>query len=149
MASPPSAASEYDPKNDPTRKPQKTKDPGWKYAYWPNLSNKDEVACTLCGGSVRGGIKRLKQHLAGGFGDAKICPKVSTEIRMEMAAYLEANKRRRPLFLEDEDGEAEVVEVASSGPPVSEAQQNESSQAAMVHPSSGTTAKRRQSTIQL
>ena len=149
MASPPSAASEYDPKNDPTRKPQKTKDPGWKYAYWPNLSNKDEVACTLCGGSVRGGIKRLKQHLAGGFGDAKICPKVSTEIRKEMAAFLEANKRRRPLFLEDEDGEAEVVEVASSGPPVSEAQQNESSQAAKVHPSSGTAAKRRQSTIQL
>ena len=79
----------------------------------------------------------------------KNCPKVSTEIRKEMAAYLEANKRRRPLFLEDEDGEAEVVEVASSGPPVSEAQQNESSQAAKVHPSSGTTAKRRQSTIQL
>ena len=87
MASPPSAASEYDPKNDPTRKPQKTKDPGWKYAYWPNLSNKDEVACTLCGGSVRGGIKRLKKHLAGGFGDAKICPKVSTEIRKEMAVF--------------------------------------------------------------
>ena len=62
---------------------------------------------------------------------------------------MEANKRRRPLFLEDEDGEAEVVEVASSGPPVSEAQQNESSQAAKVHPSSGTAAKRRQSTIQL
>jgi len=79
----------------------------------------------------------------------KNCPKVSTEIRKEMAAYLEANKRRRPLFLEDEDGEAEVVEVISSGPPVSEAQQNESSQATKVHPSSGTAAKRRQSTIQL
>jgi hypothetical protein len=122
MASPPSIVSAYDPKTDPTRKLQRSKDPGWKYAYWSNLSNKDEVACTLCGGSVRGGIKRSKQHLAGGFGDAKICEQVSTEIRKEMAAYLEPNKRRRPLFLEDEDGEAEVVEVTAD-----EAQQNESS----------------------
>ncbi|CAD6267769.1 unnamed protein product [Miscanthus lutarioriparius] len=41
-------------------------DPGQKYAYWPNLSNKDVVTCTLCGHSFYGGIKRLKQHLAGG-----------------------------------------------------------------------------------
>lgn len=66
--------------------------------------------------------KKVEEHLAGGFGDAKICEQVSTEIRKEMAAYLEPNKRRRPLFLEDEDGEAEVVEVTAD-----EAQQNESS----------------------
>ncbi|KAF0891604.1 hypothetical protein E2562_010593 [Oryza meyeriana var. granulata] len=137
MASPPSIGSEYDPKNDLARKQRKSTDPGWKYAYWPDLGNKDEVACTLCGGSVRGGIKRLKQHLAGGFGDAKICPKVGTDLRREMAAYLEANKRRRPLFLEAEDVEAEVVEVSANGAsvsvngaaPISEPQQSESSQA--------------------
>ncbi|KAF0909864.1 hypothetical protein E2562_000176, partial [Oryza meyeriana var. granulata] len=155
MASPPSIGSEYDPKNDLARKPRKSTDPGWKYAYWPDLGNKDEVACTLCGGSVRGGIKRLKQHLVGGFGDAKICPKVGTDLRREMAAYLEANKRRRPLFLEAEDVEAEVVEVSANGAsvsvngaaPVSEPQQSESSQAAKVQPSSRTAAKRRQATI--
>ena len=115
MASPPSIASEYDPKNDPARKPQKSKDLGWKYGYWPNLQNKDEVKCTLCGTSVRGGIKRLKQHLAGGYGDAVLCEskELTTEIRKEMSAYLEANKRKRPLFLEEDDGESKVVEVTA------------------------------------
>jgi len=83
----------------------------------------------------------LKQHLAGGFGDAKICERVSTEVRKEMAAYLESNKKRRPLFLEDEDGE-EVVEVTAD-----EAQQNGTSQASKVRPSLGTAAKRRQATL--
>ena len=92
MASPPSIASQYDPKTDPAQKPKRSTDPGWKYAYWPELSNKDKIACLLCGGEVRGGIKRFKQHLAGGYGDAKICPQVSTEIRREMTAYLESNK---------------------------------------------------------
>ena len=144
MASPPSIASEYDPKNDPARKPQKSKDLGWKYGYWPNLQNKDEVKCTLCGTSVRGGIKRLKQHLAGGYGDAVLCEskELTTEIRKEMSAYLEANKRKRPLFLEeDDDGESEVVEVTTE-----QASENRS-QALKVQPSSGTAAKRRQATL--
>ena len=144
MASPPSIASEYDPKNDLARKPHKSKDLGWKYAYWPNLQNKDEVKCTLCGTSVRGGIKRLKQHLAGGYGDAVLCEskELTTEIRKEMSAYLEANKRKRPLFLEeDDDGESEVVEVTTE-----QASENRS-QALKVQPSSGTAAKRRQATL--
>ncbi|CAD6242871.1 unnamed protein product [Miscanthus lutarioriparius] len=123
--------SGYDPKNDPARKPQRSKDPAWRFGYWPNLQNKDEVACTLCGGSVRGGIKRLKQHLTGGYGDAKLCSGVNIEVRREMAAYLDANKRKRPLVLDDE-----VVEVAK----------NEA--AAAVQPSSGTTTKKRQASLQ-
>ena len=50
MASPPSIGSQYDPKTDPARKPKRSTDPGWKYAYWPELSNKDKIACLLCGG---------------------------------------------------------------------------------------------------
>ena len=69
--------------------------------------------------------------MAGGYGDAKLCLSVSTEIRREMAAYLDANKRKRPLVLDDE-----VVEVAA----------NEA--AAAVQPSSGTTAKKRQASLQ-
>ena len=52
--------------------------------------------------------------MAGGYGDIVLCPKVTTEIRKEMEAYLQ-KKRRRPLFLdgiEEEDGEDEVVAVA-------------------------------------
>ena len=66
MASSSSIISNYDPRTDLARK-GKSADPGWKYGYWPNLQNKDVVACTLCDVSLTGGIKRLKQHLAGGY----------------------------------------------------------------------------------
>ena len=69
-------------------------DPGWKYAYWPNLCNRDVVTCTLCGHSFYGGIKRLKQRLAGGFGDKKKCTMTSTAIRKEMRDDLETTRRR-------------------------------------------------------
>jgi hypothetical protein len=71
------------------------------------------VECTLCGQVVSGGIKWLKQHLAGAYGDAKLCPKASIGLRKEMTSYLEANKRKRPMFL-DEDEDDEVVEVAAT-----------------------------------
>jgi hypothetical protein len=43
MASSSSITSDYDPKIDPARKGN-LEDTGWKYAYWPNLQNKDVVA---------------------------------------------------------------------------------------------------------
>ena len=54
--------------SDKSRK-AKSNDPGWKYAWWPNVTNKDLVQCFLCGHKNKGGIKRLKQHLIGGFRD--------------------------------------------------------------------------------
>ena len=53
-----------------------------------------------------------------------------------MAAYLDANKRKRPLVLDDE-----VVEVAANEAPANEA-------AAAVQPSSRTAAKKRQTSLQ-
>jgi len=61
---------------------------------------------------------------------------VSTEIRREMAVYLDANKRKRPLVLDDE-----VVVAAANEAPANEA-------AAAVHPSSGTAAKKKQASLQ-
>ena len=110
-----SEAPDYDPKTDPARK-AKSNDPGWKYAYWQDPARRDWVTCILCGNEAWGGIKRFKQHLVGGYEDIVLCPKVTTEIRKEMEAYLE-KKRRRPLFLdgiEEEDGEDEVVAVAAA-----------------------------------
>ena len=83
MASPSSIINNYDPRTDLARKGNSA-DPGWKYGYWPNLQNKDVVACTLCGVSLFGGIRRLKKHLAGGFGDTMMCKKTTTAIRVEM-----------------------------------------------------------------
>ena len=67
MASPPSVNNEnYDPKTNKVRK-ARSNDPGCKYGYWANLENRDQVTCTLCDTMVHGGIKRLKQHLVGGW----------------------------------------------------------------------------------
>ena len=57
--SPASVNGENDPTTDKARK-AKSDDPGWKYGYWANLSNRNEVTCILCGIPQKGGIKRLK-----------------------------------------------------------------------------------------
>jgi hypothetical protein len=98
MASPSSVNNvNYDPKTDKARKAS-SNDPGWKYGYWANLANRDQVTCTLCDTIVSGGIKRLKQHLAGGYGDTKICSNTTTAIRKEMRDYLESKRRKRAIF---------------------------------------------------
>jgi hypothetical protein len=135
MASSPLTNDDYDPATDPARK-AKSKDPVWAYGYWPNLQNRDHVTCILCKTVVCGGIKRLKQHLAGGYGDTTMCNNTTTAIRKQMKEYLESNKRRRPIFLTDQVDDGDVVEVDAIV-----ATQT-------VQPSSGTAAKRRNSVLQ-
>jgi hypothetical protein len=67
----------YDPKTDPKRK-AKSKDPAWKYCYWPDLNKKDAVKCILCGKIVHAGTRRLKQHLVGGYGEDSKCLNTTT-----------------------------------------------------------------------
>jgi hypothetical protein len=138
----------YDPKTDPARK-AKSNDPGWKYAYWQDPARRDWVTCILCGHEGSGGIKRFKQHLAGGYGDIVLCEKVTTEIRIEMETYLQ-KKRRRPLYLdgiEEEDGEPEdaVVEVSAAD---AQAAAAATPKVAAKKPSSGTAAKKRHAIYQ-
>jgi len=47
-------------------------------------------------------IQRLKQHLAGGFGDTKICTMTTAAIRKEMRGDMETS-RRRTASLDDID----------------------------------------------
>ena len=146
-ASPASVAAEYDPKTDPKRRPANSKDPGWEFGYWENPNDRDKVTCKMCSKKIPGGIKKFKQHLAGGYGDVILCPGSSTELRKRMKEYLDGNKRRRPLYLDEQENEEDedVVEVV----------QEEASRAATANsqvttkvPSSGTASKRRQSTLQ-
>ena len=107
------------------------------------------MTCILCGNEALGCLKRFKQHLAGGYGDIVLCPKVTTEIKKEMEAYLQ-KKRRRPLFLdsiEEEDGEDEVVEVAAADVQAG-ADGGATPKPAAKKPSSRTAAKRRHATYQ-
>ncbi|VFQ83330.1 unnamed protein product [Cuscuta campestris] len=127
-------AETIEPRDNPDHR-AKSNDPGWKYAFWPDLTNKDAIECKLCDKVLRGGIKRLKQHLKGGYDDTTICPKTTTPIRQEMGNYLLANKRNKTLILNedgldgDDEGEVRLRSNVSS--------------AESVHPSSGTSMKRK------
>jgi hypothetical protein len=79
----------------------------------------------------------LKEHLAGGYADTIMCSKTTTEIRKEMRAYLEKNKRNRPIFLDDDDGGHGQQQQDEEG------QVEDSSEKTVVQPSSRTAAKRR------
>ena len=61
------------------------------------------MTCKMCSKKIPGGIKKFKQHLAGGYGDVILCPGSSTELRRRMKAYLDGNKRARPTFLDDQE----------------------------------------------
>ncbi|CAD6263817.1 unnamed protein product [Miscanthus lutarioriparius] len=137
---------------DPSRPPQvfarqiqkrkaKSSDPKWKYGFWPEIGNRDLVECILCGTRVKSGIKRLKEHLVGGYGDALKCEKTTTAIAAEMDAALVMGRRRRALNLDDDDG-VQVVEIQNN---VNASSQ--SSGTTVQHPSSGTASKRKQSTL--
>ncbi|XP_043693373.1 uncharacterized protein LOC122643867 [Telopea speciosissima] len=107
------AGSGIDPSKDPKRK-AKSNDPGWKYGFWPNLEDKNCVKCILCGVDTKGVIKRLKQHLIGGYGDVAKCTKTTAAIATEMREAILKNKKRRMEIL-DVDGEDLPVEGAEEG----------------------------------
>ncbi|KAM0854818.1 hypothetical protein ACQ4PT_050198 [Festuca glaucescens] len=118
-------AEAYDPKKDPKRR-AKSKDPGWKYAYWPT-EDKQVVECLLCGKVMSSGIKRLKQHLLGGYGDVLVCEKTTTKIMKEMQAWIDKKRRKMPLGIDDSeeqeggDQNDEVEEVVAVGQQASQA----------------------------
>jgi hypothetical protein len=120
---------------DPKRR-ARSNDPGWKYGYWTEIGNRDKVTCNLCQTITAGRIKRLKEHLAGGYADTIMCSKTTTEIRKEMRTYLEKNKRNRPIFLDDDGGHGQQQQEE-------EGQVGDNSDKTVVQPSSGTAAKRR------
>lgn len=96
---------------DPKRKAN-SKDPGWKFGFWPVEGKKELVQCILCKKEVHAGIKRFKQHLAGGYGDAGKCPNATAAIRKEMRDYLVANSRT-PIVLIQQQAQEEAGEAAA------------------------------------
>jgi len=91
---------------DPKRK-AKSRDPGWKYGFWPDSLKKEMVQCIFCKKVVPAGIKRFKQHLAGGYGDTIKCPKAPELISKEMSIYLKKNARSVIVQVDEGEGEGE------------------------------------------
>lgn len=103
------AVEPYDPSKDPKRRATKSKDPAWKYSFWPVIEKKDLLQCMLCDKKVYAGVARMKRHLGGGFSDVENCPKATPEIRKEMHDYIKANtKKFKSMELDlDEGGDTE------------------------------------------
>ena len=63
------------------------------------------MQCIFCKKVVPSGIKRIKQHLAGGYGDAVKCSKAPEMVRKDMHAYLK--KKSRTVLVQLDEGEQE------------------------------------------
>ena len=76
-------------------KKRKTKpsDPGWKYRFWLDIGKKEFIQCIFCKKVVPSGIKRFKQHLAGGYSDVVKCGEAPELVRREMNGYLVTRSR--------------------------------------------------------
>jgi hypothetical protein len=84
------------------------------------------VQCIFCQKVVPAGIKRFKQHLAGGYGDTEKCPTADVVVRKEMSDYLKKNARIQappPPGRTDREAEAEsegeIEEVSATAVPSS------------------------------
>ena len=99
------ADEHYDPFKDPKRRPTKSKDPAWKYAFWPDLNKRLLPQCNLCGKQITSGPCRMKKHLAGRFTIVSMCSKTTPEIRKEMHDYLRTHSFRFKNLDGDEGGD--------------------------------------------
>jgi hypothetical protein len=77
---------------EPSRR-AKSQDPGWKYAWWPDLKDKNVLQCLLCGKKTSAGIKRQKEHLIGGYPNTTKCPKTTRDIAGEMLQWIAKSGR--------------------------------------------------------
>lgn len=101
------ADEHYDPSKDPARKPRRSKDPAWKYAFWPDLQDKLTLQCVLCGKNITSGVLRMKKHLGGGYTEVRMCLKATDEIRKEMHLYMKTNSTKfKAMQLDGDEVEA-------------------------------------------
>ncbi|CAM8979647.1 unnamed protein product [Rhodiola kirilowii] len=105
--------------NAPVRK---SNDPGYKYGR--HMENKTIWICNFCNDKTSGGICRLKQHLAGGYRNAKSCEKCPAYVREEVIAYMKGKKDAREAsntmpdmsqYIGDEDCDEEEVDCQNLG----------------------------------
>ena len=71
------------------------KDPRWKYTCLPNEKDFNTIICIFCYKVTKGGIYRHKQHLIGGYKNAKKCRKCSKHVREEMEEYMSTKKSQK------------------------------------------------------
>ncbi|XP_078174452.1 uncharacterized protein LOC144568097 [Carex rostrata] len=66
-----------------------------KYGRLTNKNDTNTIKCLLCNQTNKGGINRLKNHLAGIRGNIRKCPKADPEVQREIREYLETLKKKQ------------------------------------------------------
>ncbi|RVW19008.1 hypothetical protein CK203_095024 [Vitis vinifera] len=71
------------------------RDPGWKYGRLVNEKDLNTIICIFCEKVTKGGIYRHKQHLVGGYRNAKKFRKCPEHVREEMEEYMSSKKNQK------------------------------------------------------
>src|SRR5262245_25776743 len=69
-------------------------DIGWHFGT-PIAGNRNNITCKICEKVIRGGITRLKQHIAHYKGQVAGCPRVTTFVRENMMKLLMDGKAKK------------------------------------------------------
>lgn len=95
--------------NAPSCFKRKSEDVGWKYGYLADPNNQNAVTCKRCKKEVKGGIYRLKQHVAG-IGNACVkCRDATQEEKDDCAkAIRAAQDKKKAKKAHDEEVRNEV-----------------------------------------
>ena len=72
------------------------KDPAWKYGTQVSIPGDSGTGkkgyvyleCKFCKKTIKGGVKRLKDHLGGTHKNVSACPQVPKEVKQEMLDFL-------------------------------------------------------------
>ena len=85
------------------------RDPGWKYARLPNEKYLNTIIWIFGDKVTKWGIYKHKQHLVGGYRNAKKCRKCLEHVEEEMEEYMGSENVNEDLFsLEYEDFSEEI-----------------------------------------
>lgn len=63
-------------------------DPAWKYSKQVEPQNVSKLKCNFCNEVKNGGVLRMKQHLVGGYRNAKACRRCPPEVKEEIKQYM-------------------------------------------------------------
>jgi hypothetical protein len=84
-------------------------DIGWDYGVLVDPTNLNVIQCKLCGLTVRAGIYRLKQHIAGIRGEVQPCPESKDEDKAKCKQVINASKEAKKARNKDKEEARDVV----------------------------------------
>ncbi|KAJ9696583.1 hypothetical protein PVL29_008683 [Vitis rotundifolia] len=80
------------------------RDPGWRYVRLVNEKDLNTIICICCDKVIKEGICRHKQHLVGGYRNAKKCRKCPEHVKEEMEEYMSSKEsQKEQMNMENED----------------------------------------------